>query len=180
MADLEVQFVRVIKTAAPAAPAWQPGGWGECSLDCGSGEQTRQVLCKADGVTVPDANCADAKPATTQQCNTQACTGGASRFSRFTIPLTFSRLRLRRRSVGSRHVVGVLAVLRHRRADTHRSMQGATGPRHLADAAAAESGAVFCVVLAVWRRGCRRFAVLGERAEAGVEPGLQHASVPRR
>lgn len=57
--------------------SWSIGGWGSCSKSCGTGTQTRTVTCKRnDGQTVADSFCTkyvSAKPATSQNCNTQAC-----------------------------------------------------------------------------------------------------------
>ncbi|MGN5048511.1 thrombospondin type-1 domain-containing protein [Aeromonas sp. 23P] len=50
---------------------WLMSAWGGCSNGCGTGTQTRTVVCKAkNGVTVNDAYCSSAgsKPATSQPC----------------------------------------------------------------------------------------------------------------
>ncbi len=55
--------------------AWDLGAFGVCSKDCGSGTQTRTVVCRRnDGGQVADSFCsATPKPAASQACNTQAC-----------------------------------------------------------------------------------------------------------
>jgi hypothetical protein len=54
---------------------WQTGGYGACSVTCGSGTQTAPAVCKQNnGTIVADALCAGTKPtALSQSCNTQAC-----------------------------------------------------------------------------------------------------------
>lgn len=62
--------------------AWSTGSWSTCTKNCGSGTQTRTVKCvrtDKSGTTrdVEDAYCTKmvgTKPATSQNCNTQACT----------------------------------------------------------------------------------------------------------
>lgn len=55
---------------------WVTGSFGLCSKPCGGGEQARSVVCqRQDGVNVPDSFCKTTKPAATQTCNIQACTG---------------------------------------------------------------------------------------------------------
>lgn len=60
--------------------SWNTGSWGDCSVDCGGGTQTRTVTCKRnDGQTVADSLCTKyvgTKPATSQECNTGSCSGG--------------------------------------------------------------------------------------------------------
>ena len=57
--------------------SWNTGAWGNCSKTCGTGTQTRTVQCKRnDGQIVLDSLCTKyvgAKPATSQNCNTQTC-----------------------------------------------------------------------------------------------------------
>ena len=53
---------------------WYIGEFGECSVSCGGGEQTRVVECRdCDGNTLDDSQCDGTKPSTTQECNTQGC-----------------------------------------------------------------------------------------------------------
>ncbi|MGN5048576.1 thrombospondin type-1 domain-containing protein [Aeromonas sp. 23P] len=50
---------------------WLMGAWGGCSNGCGTGTQTRTVVCKAkNGVTVSDTYCSSAgsKPSASQPC----------------------------------------------------------------------------------------------------------------
>ena len=38
--------------------SWETGEWGECSVECGGGTQTRTVRCKrSDGVYMDDEYC---------------------------------------------------------------------------------------------------------------------------
>jgi len=65
----------VQQTVAPLlTPTWQTGTWGLCSVNCGTGSQTRQVVCKdPDGSTVDDSTClatGAARPNDTQTCVT--------------------------------------------------------------------------------------------------------------
>ena len=57
---------------------WVVGGWGGCSVGCGSGWQYRSVTCQnSANKVVSDTRCerlVGAKPATAQQCNTHGCT----------------------------------------------------------------------------------------------------------
>lgn len=55
---------------------WRVGEWGTCSQSCGGGTQSRAVTCvNKNNQAVPEERCKEAKPASTQACNTQACTG---------------------------------------------------------------------------------------------------------
>ncbi len=54
--------------------SWYQGGWGTCSASCGGGNQTQTVYCERnDGTQVADSSCSGTKPATSETCNTQAC-----------------------------------------------------------------------------------------------------------
>ncbi len=72
-------------TANTCVPAttyyWASGLYWSCSATCGTGSQTRSVVCKDNnGNTVTDINCASAgtKPVTSQSCNTLACECGST------------------------------------------------------------------------------------------------------
>ena len=55
--------------------AWTAGPWGVCSNTCGSGTQTRSVICeRVDSLTVNDSFCDPA----TEPSDTQACTSFSS------------------------------------------------------------------------------------------------------
>jgi hypothetical protein len=50
---------------------WTTSPWGECSVECGSGTQTRSVQCLNEGSqenVSGDEQCGEAKPALTQVC----------------------------------------------------------------------------------------------------------------
>ena len=54
--------------------AWAGTAWATCSQLCGGGSQTRTITCQqADGTVVVNSNCSGTMPASTQACNTQAC-----------------------------------------------------------------------------------------------------------
>ena len=51
-------------------PEWSVGNWSVCSRSCGSGMQTRMVICK----NIRVGNCSlDTKPTTSQKCNEALC-----------------------------------------------------------------------------------------------------------
>lgn len=56
---------------------WAAGSWGQCSLACGGGSQTRSVWCEdrstTPATTVADSQCTNTKPPATQPCNTALC-----------------------------------------------------------------------------------------------------------
>ncbi|KPA15188.1 secreted protein containing Cysteine, histidine-dependent amidohydrolase/peptidase domain protein [Candidatus Magnetomorum sp. HK-1] len=53
---------------------WDSGSWSSCSTDCGSGTQTRSVVCKNKyGSTQPDYNCSGSKPDTSRSCYEDNC-----------------------------------------------------------------------------------------------------------
>jgi hypothetical protein len=51
---------------------WKVGSWSSCSKSCGGGTKTRSVSCT--GVV-----CKDAKPSSSQSCNTSSCRSGSDR-----------------------------------------------------------------------------------------------------
>jgi hypothetical protein len=66
------------QSACPEAVTWYQGAWGACSLQCGSGSQSRVVECRGvtSGTTVADSSCITSvgtKPGTTTTCNPSAC-----------------------------------------------------------------------------------------------------------
>ncbi|EDO36368.1 predicted protein [Nematostella vectensis] len=54
---------------------WSTGIWSACLFDCGPGAQERHVSCirSDDGTYVADSFCAEAKPASTQECEIAPC-----------------------------------------------------------------------------------------------------------
>jgi hypothetical protein len=54
--------------------SWQTGGWGGCSVSCGTGTQYRSVWCQRnDGATVDNAYCGGGMPAGSQACDMGSC-----------------------------------------------------------------------------------------------------------
>ncbi len=50
--------------------AWETGAWGGCSTTCGTGSQTRSLVCRrSDGAIVAGGNCTSSAPATSQSCS---------------------------------------------------------------------------------------------------------------
>ncbi len=63
-------------------PHWVSGSFGACVPACGPGNQTRTVECRDSSGVKPDTSCIEAKPATTQSCNTPCtCTPENKTFS---------------------------------------------------------------------------------------------------
>lgn len=54
--------------------SWVVGVYSSCSRSCGTGTQTRTVVCnRHDGLTVADSFCGGSKPVTSLACNTHSC-----------------------------------------------------------------------------------------------------------
>lgn len=63
--------------------SWQYDEWGDCSVSCGGGIQTRDVYCigsldEESWTEDDESKCTGDKPAIEQTCNTQACSSGGS------------------------------------------------------------------------------------------------------
>lgn len=58
----------------PSCPSWEAGEWGECSVDCGTGQQQRRVTCQRVGAVVADGLCEGLeKPSETEECDMGSC-----------------------------------------------------------------------------------------------------------
>jgi len=56
---------------------WQTSSWGECSVSCGVGVQSRVVRCVSPMRTMRPVQCdPSTTPSSTQSCNTQPCSSG--------------------------------------------------------------------------------------------------------
>jgi hypothetical protein len=79
IANLQVELQQLLGAGGGGNPpsltyTWVEGNFGACSATCGGGTQTRSVTCEdQNGNAVLDSNCSGQKPATSQSCNTQAC-----------------------------------------------------------------------------------------------------------
>ena len=70
---------------------WEIGDWTVCSASCGSGVQTRMVVCvDCGGVTLLDSDCPQPKPETSQTCNEQPCCIVEARCTDITVELDVS------------------------------------------------------------------------------------------
>jgi hypothetical protein len=59
----------------PPSGSWSVGMWGECSVACGGGTQTRDVMCidSSSGNMIDEIYCLGTKPESTKECNTDPC-----------------------------------------------------------------------------------------------------------
>ncbi|MCR9097550.1 MAG: hypothetical protein NXI30_25310, partial [bacterium] len=82
MRSLSILFLTLLallathtEARAQASFTWSTGLFGECSVACGGGNQTRTVEClDANDDVVADSFCdPGSRPVDTQSCNTQAC-----------------------------------------------------------------------------------------------------------
>lgn len=74
------QAVEACTSYATCTYAWQVGDWGGCSASCGGGWRSRSVWCRrSNGEQVDGSYCGSA-PASSEQCNTQACPSIAMQF----------------------------------------------------------------------------------------------------
>ena len=81
LSSFDSEIVKVSVTIAAVLTRLFPdeGSWGECSEPCGSGRETRAVLCVVQVQTrwkvVGDAQCqANERPQDNRQCNADPCT----------------------------------------------------------------------------------------------------------
>lgn len=66
--------------------SWDISAWGACSVTCGGGTQSRTAVCRdQSNAIVADSFCGT-KPATSQACNTQSCSGGVNKTKTVTVP----------------------------------------------------------------------------------------------
>ncbi|XP_033120642.1 thrombospondin type-1 domain-containing protein 4-like isoform X2 [Anneissia japonica] len=60
----------------PCGAKWYASDWGQCSAECGSGVQTRNVLCISESIpkqVLDDAACPGSRPNQQQRCETKPC-----------------------------------------------------------------------------------------------------------
>ncbi|XP_052101889.1 thrombospondin type-1 domain-containing protein 4-like isoform X2 [Mytilus californianus] len=56
---------------------WTNGEWGKCTVNCGRGQQEREVYCKhVDGQNTTESTCIGSKPQTVKSCNMGVCAVG--------------------------------------------------------------------------------------------------------
>ncbi|XP_043196145.1 thrombospondin type-1 domain-containing protein 4-like isoform X1 [Amphibalanus amphitrite] len=69
----------------PCPAMWQPGAWSACSVSCGSGQQSRPMVCVRDGRMEPPERCPGGQPADqSRPCQQPACgAGGLWRIGRW-------------------------------------------------------------------------------------------------
>ncbi|KAI8483356.1 A disintegrin and metalloproteinase with thrombospondin motifs 19 [Branchiostoma belcheri] len=75
-----------LKSCPLVASGWKESSWGECSVTCGGGIQSRLVRCvgrASDGSEryVGEAQCQEEKPAETKECGNRSCEDAIPRHS---------------------------------------------------------------------------------------------------
>nr|CAD7423667.1 unnamed protein product [Timema monikensis] len=62
----------------PCAPDWFITEWGQCSRECGTGVQKREVKCLDDKQQLSSGCAEDARPPSRRVCNTHDCSTGSA------------------------------------------------------------------------------------------------------
>ncbi|KAK7505517.1 hypothetical protein BaRGS_00003262, partial [Batillaria attramentaria] len=84
-ADKSQVYKRACEGDGEECPYWATTAWGECSVTCGYGRQSRQVYCQQDPsdptrtpVQVDDSLCNQEQPDTTMTCRLDPCPDGSN------------------------------------------------------------------------------------------------------